>query len=138
MALNYGSIHIERGTGNAMNFYGYWELDTEWIDVEITHFPGDTHNGYGLGAVKRVVYIVDAKTTSTSDMETMLSTVNSLNTAPFTLELQIESADYFKCDGSTTSMEVMARKISKLKRVTQGYGTPSVYTIPFMILEEAG
>jgi len=138
MGLDYGSINIERGTGNAMKFYGYWEID--WgFEPEISHFPGDSHIGYDLGTIIRTVYVVDAQFTSTADAEAFLSTLKTLQAAgTMTLELQIEAADYFEIDGTTTSIEVLCRKVSKLQRVTQGYGTPSVYKVPFIIFEEAG
>ena len=136
MALDYGAIHIERGTGNAMNFYGYWEIDYDF-DPTISDLYSDTRLSYDYGIIKRTVYIVDAMFTTTADAETFLSTLKTLQAAgTMTLELQIEAADYFEIDGTNTSLEVFCTKISKLKRITSGYGTPSVYKIPFMIFKE--
>lgn len=138
MVLNYGSIHIERGTGNAMNFHGFWEIDYDF-DPDITHLPTDSRLGFDLGVIKRTVYIVDATYKSTADTELFLSTLKTLQAAgAYTLELQIEAADYFEIDGTNTSIEVFCKKISRLKRLTSGYGTPSYYTIPFMVFLEGG
>jgi len=137
MALNYGSIHIERGTGNAMNFYGFWEIDWEFAPT-IEHLYSDTHMGWDMGMIKRTVYIVDARFKTTADAEAFLSTLKTLQAAgTMTLELQVEAADYFEIDGSTTSIEVLCKKVSKLKKLAHGY-SGTVYGVDMMVFEEAG
>lgn len=138
MTLNYGSIHIERGTGSAMSFHGYWEIDYEF-SPDVTQFPADSRLGWDLGKIKRVVYVIDARLKSTSDAETFLATLKTLQVAgTMTLELQIESADYFKIDGTNTSIEVLCHKIKGIKKMSPGYGTPATYGVNSMIFEEAG
>lgn len=138
MALNYGSIHIERGTGNAMQFYGAWEFDWKFNGVTITNFPGDTRISYDMEQIERYIYIVNTLFKTTADAELFLSTLKTAQAAgTLTLELQVEAADYFEVDGTNTSTEVYCRQITRFRRISHGYPSTSVYEVPMIIFQEA-
>ena len=141
MALDYGwgecyGAGSQSGTNMKLAIQDGWSVDIKETP-SIDHYPGDTHLGYNLSEITRIITLKGVIFKTTADVELAIANFKAFNGAAawkFKMKI-ISGGTYFKFDGTNTTIEVFFKQIKGITKLAKGDGT--VYKIGQIQLEEA-
>ena len=127
MALDYGWIYVERGTGNAM------QLACELFELNIQHrimgddLAGDAHAKIDIQIISRTLTLNNTYFKTQADAEAFLDTIETLAAAgTFTVEIRASSSTMpgsnFDIKSGVTSMEMLFQGANGVTKVARGDG----------------
>ena len=134
MALDYGWGECQ-STMNLACSEG-WSVDIKETP-SIDHYPGDTHLGYNLSEIQRIITLKGVIFKTTADIELAIANFKTLNASGawnFRMKI-ISGGTYFKFDGTNTTITVFFKQLKGIQKLAKGDGT--VYKIAQIQLEEA-
>ena len=137
MALDYGWGECEQTPVNMqLAIKDGWTVDIK-ESPNIDHYPGDTHLGYNLSEITRIITLKGVIFKTTADIELAIANFKTMNAAgTFNFKMKIISTGaYFKFDGTNDEIEVFFKQLKGITKLAKGDGT--VYKIAQIQLEEA-
>jgi len=138
LATNYGWLRLN----NLDTFKLAFEDSKTNVDYEntITQLPLDTVIGFSFGVTKRFIKVINVRTKTQADAESILSQLQALQETgtPFSLQWQVNSGgaagDFFAFDGTIRSMNVLCKNV---KGISKAPGDSTIFFIDGVTFVEA-